>query len=519
MTFVGKSFHLLRNLLALFGLLCLVGGVVAAVLLLKSYQLPPRVLAMKVLEKTGLDASPLLAGMVAPDPLKPSGVRLPPYEDPAWAGPGARKGRALPPFYYSPDGRAVPGLWLGPKEVAAHVRPQGLRAVPVSTARELMQAISGAEPGDVITLAPGSYRFDTRGIGIQRAGTAEWPIQVRAEVLGQVRLELNSLEGFVVDAPFWVFENLEIEGVCKNHGACEHAFHVVGRGRGFVLRNCRVHEFNAMIKGNGLDSREGGRNFPDGALIEGNSFYNATVRDTDSPVVPIDAVGVDDWTVRENFFADYAKGRGDRISTAAFIKGNASGGVFENNLVVGEYAHAGGVRLGLSFGGGGTSKGASRHKDNTVEHTDGIMRNNVILYNSDVGIYLNKSRNTQVLNNLLFKTSGIDVRFAESTAVVKNNLLDGKIRERDGGFAQMENNLTLAGGWWGKSFADLFESPGEGRFKVVDARPLAGKGLPNEHVRFDFLNAPRKEAPDLGPFELVDGEGGCDLFALPEALK
>lgn len=519
MALARKSFFLLWTLLAIFGLMCLIAGGGLAFYVVKSSGLPPRVFALKVLEKSGLDSSPFLVGLFAPEPLKSATVRLPEIKDPDWLGPGARKTRRLLPFYYSGDGKPLPGLWVDEEERRALVHPGALRRLSVDNSKDFLLAIGNAEPGDVITLAPGIYRLDKRGINVNRAGKAELPIQVRAEALGAVRLELNGLEGFVVNAPFWIFENLDIEGVCKTHSSCEHAFHVVGRGRGFVLRNSRMHEFNAMIKANGLDNRAGGRDFPDGALIEGNSFYNSTIRDTRSPVVMIDAVGVNDWTIRENFFADYSKGRGDQISTAAFIKGNASGGVFENNLVVGEYSHSGGVRLGLSFGGGGTGKKAARDHVVSVEHTNGIMRNNVILYTSDVGIYLNKSRNTQMLNNLLFKTSGIDVRFAESTAVVKNNLLDGKIRERDGGFALMENNLTLAGGLWEKSFSDLFENPGEGRFKVVDARLLAGKGLPNEHVRFDFLNAPRKEAPDLGPFELVDGEGGCDLFALPQALK
>ncbi len=512
--FFHKLFNLMRNLLALFGLLCLVGGAVVGVAVIKSYNLPPRVFAEKVLQKTGLDST-FLAGLVEAAPLKPQEVSLPPFDDPDWQGQGARKNRRLAPFYYSAQGRAVPEIWLDEDERNRQVQPKAVRQVPVTDTRELLQAISSAEPGDVITLVPGTYRIKQRAISVNKSGTPQNPIQVRAQKLGEAKIELNSLEGFLVSAPFWMFENLDIKGVCSNHSYCEHAFHVVGRGSGFVLRNSRLHEFNAMIKANGLDSRDGGRDWPDGALIEGNSFYNSSIRDTRSPVVTIDAVGTNDWTIRENFFADYSKGRGDKISTAAFIKGNSSGGVFENNLVVGEYNHSGGIRLGLSFGGGGTGKRVARNQDVTVEHTDGIMRNNVVMYTSDVGIYLNKSKNTQVMNNLLFQTMGIDVRFNESTAVLKNNIFNGEIRERDGGTAVMENNLNLDGGMLKKDFTDIFKNPWEGNFSLVDASPIQDKGVPNQHVHFDFCNRLRNDIPDMGPFEFTNNDS-CQPFSMTD---
>lgn len=509
---LSKLFQIVRNLLALFGLFCLLVGSILGVALLKSYQMPPRILAEKALKKTGLDGT-FLASWVQADPLKPENARLPTLNDSDWKGQGARTTRVLAPFYYSPQGRPVPEIWLSEAEKTHYIRPESLRVIEVDHPKDVLQAIRSAEPGDVITLAPGTYRFDMRSINVSRGGTAEHPIQMRAQELGQVRLELNGLEGFLVNAPYWVFENLDIKGVCNSDSACEHAFHVVGRGNGFVLRNSRLHEFNAMIKANGLDLREGGRRFPDGALIEGNSFFNSSVRNTRSPVVPVDAVGVNDWTIRENFFADYSKGQGDRISTAAFIKGNASGGVFENNLVIGEYTHSGGVRLGLSFGGGGTSKSAARDHVVPLEHTDGIMRNNIVMYTSDVGIYLNNAKNTQVFNNLLFQTLGIDVRFAESTAILKNNVLSGQIRERDGGTAIDENNLILSGGFMKKAFADLFKNPHEGDFALVDPAPIKGRGVANQHVRFDFCNQAYADPPDMGPFSVGRGSG-CRPFAM-----
>src|SRR3546814_6804426 len=45
------------------------------------------------------------------------------------------------------------------------------------------------------------------------------------------------LEGFRVLAPFWIFENLVIEGTCETDHRCEHAFHIVGDAAGTVIQN------------------------------------------------------------------------------------------------------------------------------------------------------------------------------------------------------------------------------------------------------------------------------------------
>jgi hypothetical protein len=68
--------------------------------------------------------------------------------------------------------------------------------------------------------------------------------------------------------------------------------------------NSRLHDFNAMIKGNG----EGNPYvFPDDVVIEGTELYNSTLRITGNPV----------------FIHDHGKEGGDGISYAAFLKGNS----------------------------------------------------------------------------------------------------------------------------------------------------------------------------------------------------
>src|SRR5690606_25151729 len=119
---------------------------------------------------------------------------------------------------------------------------------------------------------------------------------------------------------------------------------------------------------------------------------------------------------------------------AAFLKGNSRDGIIERNLVICELLHSGGARLGLSFGGGGSSHDPIC-EDGTCspEHQGGVMRNNIVVgCPATLGIYVNKCADCRVLHNTLYDTTGIDVRYAVSSVEVRGNILSGRIRARDG---------------------------------------------------------------------------------------
>src|SRR6185436_18347654 len=95
-----------------------------------------------------------------------------------------------------------------------------------------------------------------------------------------------------------------------------------------------------------------------------------------------------------------------------------------------------GVYIGLSFGGGGTAaQFCAPAFDAGVpcapEHTNGTMRNNVIVNCSDVGVYLNQAKGTKLLFNTLIATTGIDFRFAQSSGEARGNVVSGPFRTRD----------------------------------------------------------------------------------------
>ena len=383
--------------------------------------------------------------------------------------------------------------------------PAGAALVPVATSAQLLAAVNSAQPGDVITLAPGNYDL-SQTLYCDTPGTAAQPITVQALVLGTAKIRSNTVEAFRISAPFWDFENLDVQGVCPSDSDCEHAFHIGGGGDFTRIRNSRLHDFNAEIKGNGDGTPPV---FPNDVLIEGNELFDAAPRQTSNPVTPIDVVGGRRWVVRGNFIHDHAKAQGDQISYAAFLKGNSRNGTFERNLVICERDTSGFVRLGLSFGGGGTSP-ESICEDGTCtpEHQNGIMRNNVIINcPADVGIYLNKAQGTGIYNNTLYNTTGIDVRFTASTADLRDNLLSGAIRNRDGGTSTQGSNLTgISLAQW----AAWFVSPAIANFALLNGSQIVNLGQPLAQVTDDYCGNLRSDgAPDLGAVE-YGGLGICD---------
>ena len=403
--------------------------------------------------------------------------------------------------------RHLLALWCLPSAALAGV-------VPVANTAQLIAAIDAAQPGDEITLAPGTYTV-TQNLNCDVTGTPELPIKVRSAALGDSLIRFDALEGFKVSATHWVFENLDIVGVCAVDSDCEHAFHVFGNADFLRIRDCRVRDFNAQVKSNIT-----GGLFPDDVVIERCELSDTHSRNTSNPVTKIDVVGGRRWRVRANLIHDGEKGAGNQISYSAFLKGNSRDGLFERNLVVCELDTSGGIRLGLSLGGGGSSPDPICEDGTcTPEHQHGVMRNNVVAHcPADVGIYLNEAFDTRIEHNTLITNTGIDVRFPASTATIRNNLVSGSIRDRDGGTATLVANLTgLTLGTYQAWFAD----PAALDLTLLDGSALVDPGVAIPGDAPDFCGRLRRAgAPDLGAIEYATAApcdaslpgGGADVF-------
>jgi hypothetical protein len=403
-----------------------------------------------------------------------------------------RLDRGDPPFY-AVDGLRIGAQSITPTQPASH----GGSIRLVSSSTEAVEAIGHARPGDVISFMPGSYRFQ-RSIAARHAGTDQLRITVRAEHLGTVFLEFEMTEGFVVSAPYWTFENLNIRGVCRSHSDCEHAFHVVGKGSHFTARNNRIEDFNAHFKINGT-----GDGFPDHGLIEQNTLSNRSVRQTLNPVTLIDLVAASHWTIRGNLISDFSKGDSDKISYGVFAKGGGSNNLLEQNIVLCEHRLQGlhGQRVGMSLGGGGTGKPYCRDRRCITEQDGSVIRSNLIAFCSDDGIYINRAATSKVLHNTLIDTGGIVVRFAESTADVNGNLVDGAIRTRDGGVVRDLDNLEsgTARLYFGSHpVRDLYADSATLDFKWRSGPP---RRAAQQSLQTDLCGTPRPPRSAYGAFE------------------
>lgn len=375
-------------------------------------------------------------------------------------------------------------------------KPAG-RTRSVAGQADLRAAVANAQPGDVIELAPGRFRFTDRQIGIGRPGTQAQPITIRAARLGDTVIETDQVAVFKLSAPFWRIENLVVRGVCADHTYCEHAFHVVGDARGTVIRNNRVEDMNAAIKINAEGTR-----YPDDGIVDGNTLVMTAPRATRNPITPIDLVGASNWRISANFIADFIRVDTDRATYGAFVKGAGENNILERNVVFCEWKLRGaGQRVGLSLGGGGTGPTLTRDQGRSgFEQIGGIIRDNLIAFCSDVGIYVNKSTRSVIEHNTLLDTAGIDVRFPESSADVTANIVDGAIRSREGGLLRLNANevgpvLGLFAGY--HPTRGLFTDPG--RLDLTWRKKPSTPGVAAGRV--DLCGTVRPGQPLPGAFE------------------
>lgn len=388
--------------------------------------------------------------------------------------------------------------------------------VNVSNSTELRNAIDAASAGDVITLAPGTYDFSS-SLSCNAAGTSTDPIVVRAASLGDALVRLDSpleifVELFVVSAPHWRFENLEIEGICSNDSDCEHAFHFVGDADFATVSQSLIRDFNVPIRGNGAAG-----SFPDDVIISEVELRNAGARNTTSPVAMIDAIGGRRWVIRDNIIADFGKLLGNTISYAAILRGNSRDGVMEGNLVICEDAHTEGNRLGLSLGGGGTAPDPICEGGTcTPEHQNGLIRNNIILRcPDDFGILLNEASNAGVYHNTLVGSSGIRATFPASAVDVRNSLTSGSIQADGGATVTESSNIT---GISLATFDAWFADPNLLDFSLLDGSSFVDQGEVLADVTDDFCANDRDDpSPDGGAVEYDADLGPCDpITVLPE---
>jgi hypothetical protein len=310
----------------------------------------------------------------------------------------------------------------------------------VRTSEELVAALAAAKPGQTIELAPGRYPVAEPLRSSVPALPAQ-PITVRAAKPGSVELVVTVPQGIVVSHPHWVFENLDWRGACERHDDCEHAFHLIGRARGTVILNNRSTDFNVHVRAQGLDGE-----WPDDGLIQFSSLSNTAPRLTRERVSLVDLIGVRGWQIVDNLAQRSLKAQSDRTSYGFCLKGAGGAACVERNLVVcsPDALSQPGLRVGISLGCGTTGPALCRDGRCDAEDIDSVIANNVVAHCNDFGVDLNRARGVVVAHNTLVNTEGIDARHGATRAAVAGNLIEGRLRSRDGASVESLENLVVA---------------------------------------------------------------------------
>lgn len=220
----------------------------------------------------------------------------------------------------------------------------------------------------------------------------------------------------------------------------------------------------------------------------------------------IDAHAAWGWTIRDNSFRGFWCPQG-LSEHAIHLWVTSRDTIVERNDI---RDCARGIGFGLGENGNGNSRAYADDPcpgKSYLGHVGGEIRNNMIWagdpelfaseYGFDSGVALEQACDAKVLHNTIVSLEepfvSMEYRWPNTSATIAGNLVTHDIVMRDGGQAQLDGNLEMAGTahFVDAAGADLHLAPGSG---AIDAAPA---GL----VAGDFDNEPRDASPDVGADE------------------
>jgi len=400
-----------------------------------------------------------------------------------------------------------------PTEGPSH---KGRNIVSVSSAEQFYDAVTNAKANDVITLAEGEYELKQQLV-LNKAGTESQPIFIRAEELGQVKLNFyTGDQSFFVRSPWWIIENLTINGACSDMATgCEHAFHIVGKADHIILRHNHIVDFVTHVKTNGEDlaSNDGVNDeFPDDLWFIANKFWRTKISSANKPTNILNLDGGRRNIVRGNIMAEFARA-GQGHANGVYPKAGMRDLLVEQNLIVCNKNVVGsndtaGISLGDGMGsedwcdGLCFTEGQNQQaiiRNNIIMNCNGPGNSNGFLVLSDVGskIYHNSVYN--VKNNFF---RGIEISNTDFTG---NILLKGIYDYKQNPFLD-QNNFKPASN---SDMEPLFSDLKNGDWRLEDGSDFVDQGETNELIKYDFCGYPREESPDLGAIEYGKNSEAC----------
>ena len=206
------------------------------------------------------------------------------------------------------------------------------------------------------------------------------------------------------------------------------------------------------------------------------------------------------WVIRDNLFTRIRgpESGGWSGGPAIMVWGGSEDTLVERNVIVDSFR---GIALGLV----GKRNPSARNGAEQIDHLRGTIRNNVVFNMhpwADEGIEANAARDVRIEHNTVLSEGGvpwsISIRYAVTSAVVRNNLTSRQVILRDGGRADMAGNVAGANVSW------FLEPPSPGLLRLGPAAKAAvDAGVPIDDIKEDFDRKPRVSgrAPDAGAFE------------------
>ena len=399
------------------------------------------------------------------------------------------------------DGKDTPELGgINPPEQAWFPKAPSLPrgdgpTVEVSDVEGLVEALSGASPGQTILLADGHYmmgryvEITADNVTLRSAsGRRERVIIDGAKSIHRELLGISSCSGVTI-------ADLAIQNIRCNGFKINSNKNV----QKLTIYNCIIHNiWQRGIKGVKVpkENREAER--PKDCRIEYCLFYNdRPKRLSDDPsdiaegnyVAGIDVMYATDWVISDNVFVGI-QGRTFEGRGAIFIWHDSRDFLIERNIIID-------CDVGLQLGN------PYRDSETTYHCVRCIARNNFITRAPEAGIVTVYTKDCKLLNNTIHDPESrlgrlLRTVFANDGLVFANNLLSGPgIRNESESEISFSNNLI-------KDLTDSFVNPGEGNLHLknglIDA---VDNGVMLAEVAEDIDRQPRGAAPDIGADEII----------------
>jgi hypothetical protein len=371
-------------------------------------------------------------------------------------------------------------------------------AVRVRTVAELEQAVAAAPPSTTILVQDGTYQlnrmlhFDMPEVVLRAESGDRGKVILRGEGM----LERKVGVAVSIGANQVVIADLTISNVGF------HGVQVRGESSvaGAVLHNVRVMDTGQqLLKGSKGDRAK----YSEGGLVACSAF-EYTDHAPSNYTNGVDILGGRNWIVRDSYFRNIRGPRNENYAAGPTILfwQDCRDSLVTRNVLIDCFR---GIALGLQPG-----EGQSITRESGLDHQGGMVCNNVVCnLNSwaDEALEANAARDARIEHNTVLAEGqlpwSISVRFSGSSAVVRNNLTNKGVVERNAGRMRSTSNVTDAARDW-------FVNPAAGNLRLASAAAKAkgaGAILPvseaHPELAADAARVPRPAGvrPDAGAFQ------------------